>query len=179
MDVRTLCLGILTLEDATGYEIKKTFEDRLSHFFHASFGSIYPALTKLTQEGLVSCTAMSQEKRPDKKVYSITSEGRFAFMGELAKPATDDRYRSDFLATLMFSHLLPAGAVANMLDDRITKYQTQLADMAGECLEKQTDSEKFLCGYGMAVYQAAIDYINENRYLLEAEALRAQLAAAE
>ena len=45
MDVRTICLGILTRGDATGYEIKKLVEDGgYQHFVEASFGSIYPAL---------------------------------------------------------------------------------------------------------------------------------------
>ena len=39
MDIRTLCLGILTWGDASGYEIKKIFEDRLSYFYEASYGS--------------------------------------------------------------------------------------------------------------------------------------------
>ena len=51
MNVRTLCLGVLSFGDATGYEIKKMAEDGLfSHFIEASFGSIYPALTKMTDE---------------------------------------------------------------------------------------------------------------------------------
>ena len=65
MDVRTICLAILTRGDATGYEIKKLFEDGgYRHFVEASFGSIYPALNRLTEEGLVSVRAEAQEKRP-------------------------------------------------------------------------------------------------------------------
>ena len=58
MNVRTLCLGILSLGEATGYEIKKGIEDGMfSHFIDASFGSIYPALTQLAAEGLLSVRA--------------------------------------------------------------------------------------------------------------------------
>ena len=64
MDVRTICLGILTRGDATGYEIKKLFEDDgYQHFVEASFGSIYPALNRLTEEGYVSVREESQEKQ--------------------------------------------------------------------------------------------------------------------
>ena len=53
MNIRTLCLGILQFEDATGYEINKLVADgRFSHFIEASYGSIYPALTKMMQEEL-------------------------------------------------------------------------------------------------------------------------------
>ena len=77
MDVRTICLGILTRGPATGYEIKKLFEDDgYQHFVEASFGSIYPALNRLTEEGLVSVREDAQEKRPDRKVYSITTAAR-------------------------------------------------------------------------------------------------------
>ncbi len=42
MDVRTICLGILTRGDATGYEIKNLFQDDgYQHFVEASFGSIF------------------------------------------------------------------------------------------------------------------------------------------
>ena len=52
MNVKTLCLGVLSLGEASGYEIKKEIEEGLfSHFIDASFGSIYPALMQLNAEG--------------------------------------------------------------------------------------------------------------------------------
>ena len=52
MNIRTLCLGILSFREATGYEIKKMVEDGMfSHFIDASYGSIYPALTQMLNEG--------------------------------------------------------------------------------------------------------------------------------
>ena len=61
MNVRTLCLGILSVGEASGYEIKKEIEEGLfSHFIDASFGSIYPALTQLNAEGLVTLRAEEQ-----------------------------------------------------------------------------------------------------------------------
>src|SRR5215470_10258827 len=108
MDVRTICLGILTRGDATGYEIKNLFDDDgYQHFVEASFGSIYPALNRLTEDGLVSVRAEPQDKRPDRKVYSITAAGREAFLGSLLKKLPEDRHRSPFVFAMLFSHLLP------------------------------------------------------------------------
>ena len=78
MDVKTLCLGVLTEGDKTGYEIKQRFEEAFSHFFGAGFGSIYPALAELSRQGLVTCQSVEQDKRPDKKVYSLTAAGQSA-----------------------------------------------------------------------------------------------------
>src|SRR3546814_15551348 len=67
MDVKTLCLGVLSRGEASGYEIKKAFEEGpFSHIHHASFGSIYPALNALSAEGLVAVRAQAQNTRPAK-----------------------------------------------------------------------------------------------------------------
>lgn len=177
MDIRTLCLGVLTMGDATGYEIKKIFEDRLDLIFHASYGSIYPSLNRLTDEGLVSCEEFVQEKRPDKKIYSITAKGRYGFLEEIMKKPAADRFRSEYLATIMFSHLLPAGTISELIDQRIIERTEKIKDMATQCPGSPETAEQFMCGYGQAVYQAEIDYLNEYRHLLEADALMGRRAA--
>ena len=177
MDIRTLCLGILTMGDATGYEIKKTFEERLDLIFHASYGSIYPALNKLTKEGLVSCRALSQKKRPDKKIYSATASGRYQFFDEIMKKPASDRFRSEYLATLMFSHLLPAAAISKLIDERISDRTQKIAALVENCDLEQTEREQFLCSYGRTMYQAEIKYLEENRHILEADALIGSRAA--
>ncbi|WP_025899152.1 PadR family transcriptional regulator [Sneathiella glossodoripedis] len=177
MDVRTLCLGILTFGDATGYEIKKAFEDRLGLLYDASFGSIYPALNKLTEQGLISCREESQDHRPDKKVYSVTQEGQLEFIKHLQRKPKADKYRSDTLATMMFAHLLSPGKVATLLDNYIETCEENIATLSEGCDMKSSLSEKFLCGFGIAVKTASINYIRENRHLIEAESLLADSAA--
>ncbi|HET7334865.1 MAG TPA: PadR family transcriptional regulator, partial [Rhizomicrobium sp.] len=130
MDVRTICLGILTRGEATGYEIKKIFEtDGYQHFVEASFGSIYPALNRLTVEKLVSVRAEAQEKRPDRKVYSITPEGRSAFLASLMQPLPEDRHRSAFVFAMLFSHLLPNNRVSTLLDTYIAQCEEKLSQL--------------------------------------------------
>ena len=179
MDIRTLCLGILTWGDASGYEIKKIFEDRLSYFYEASYGSIYPALTKLTDDGLVSCRAEAQDKRPDKKVYAISPTGRMAFMDALTKMPGRDRIRSEFLAVMMYADLLPPRHLSNVIDDRTRQYRAMIADLEGCPRSEGSPSRQFVVGYGLALYEAAATYLENNRHLVEGEALLAQAAAAE
>ena len=83
MDVKTLCLGVLTFGDMTGYDIKKHFEEAFSHFFSAGYGSIYPALGELMRAGQVECRDVVQEHRPAKKVYRITPQGRDTLVAAL------------------------------------------------------------------------------------------------
>jgi len=166
MDVRTICLGILTRGEATGYEIKKLFdEDGYHHFVEASFGSIYPALTQLTRDGLVEVRAEAQEKRPDRKVYSITQAGRSQFLASLLKPLPEDRHRSAFVFAMLFSHLLPSQRVTDLLDAYTHQNEVNLAQL--DKAEGQTRGERFAIGLGQAIYAAVIDFLREHRADLE------------
>jgi len=168
MDVRTICLGILTRGDATGYEIKKLFEeDGYQHFVEASFGSIYPALNRMTEDGLVSVREESQEKRPDRKVYSITPKGREALLAALMKPLPEDRHRSPFVFAMLFADLLPAERVTRMLNAYIAAAEAKLAQLDQTTNRPRTASENFVAGIGRAVYVAMIDYLRTHRAEVE------------
>ena len=174
MDVRTLCLGVLSLGDASGYEIKKRLEDTFSHFYDASFGSIYPALNRLQKEGLVKCETEAQAKRPDKKVYSLTVDGRLSLVSVLNTLPGRDRVRSEFLVAMCFADLLEASQIAEMIDRRIAEHRMDAADLAVR-EARSPAAQQFVAGYGRAVYEAAATYLEENRYLVESEALLAQV----
>lgn len=113
MNVRTLCLSILFEGEATGYEIRRLCVDgECAYFVEASYGSIYPALSRLEGEGLVTSRTERQDGRPAKKIYAITDKGRTAFIDSLFEPLGDDVFRSPFLLFARFAHLLPANLVA-------------------------------------------------------------------
>lgn len=181
MDVRTVCLGALTLGDATGYEIRKMFEEGpFQYFTDAGFGSIYPALNRLHDEGLVTCEQQSQSGRPDKKVYSITKRGRATFTTAIRKPPGPDKIRSDFLLTLFFEHLLPRALIGETVDERIEWYRAKLERLQSCDRTGRQNGPAFVNGFGQAVYAAAMAYLEENRdRLLEAETDSAESQAAE
>jgi PadR family transcriptional regulator, regulatory protein AphA len=162
MDVRTICLGILTRGEATGYEIKKLFDDDgYQYFVEVSFGSIYPALNQLTQDGLVQVREEAQEKRPDRKVYSITPAGRSQFLASLLKPLPEDRHRSAFVFAMVFSHLLPPERVSEMLDTYIRQNEERLAQL--NKANASTRGERFATGLGQAIYTAMLEFLREHR----------------
>lgn len=168
MDTKTLCLGVLTRGDASGYEIKKAFESGpFGHIQEIGFGSIYPALAQLLKDDLVTVTQYAQVGRPDKKVYSLTSSGRLYLLDALDEPTEPDKVRSDFLFHMMFAHLLSPSALEDMIDERMAVLKSGIAN-----LENFSDagfplaSEEFINGYALAIYRAMADYIEEHRYQL-------------
>lgn len=171
MDAKTLCLGVLLRGEASGYEIKKAFEEGpFNHFHQTSFGSIYPALNALSAEGLITGRAQAQDKRPDKKLYSITPKGQNALISALMIEPAPDVMRSDFLFILSFAQFLPPGRVGQLIDQRIAWYREALERMEScACNNTLPAGAAFVRGMGIAVYRAAADYLETHRAELIAE----------
>ncbi len=164
MDVRMVCLGVLTLGDATGYEIRKMFEEGpFQYFTDAGFGSIYPALKKLHGEGYVTVREQAQDSRPDKKVYTITPAGRAAFTAAIAKAPGADKFRSDFLLAMFFEHFMPPDLIAEAVDERIKWYREKLELMQSCDRSGWGAGPTFVNLFGQAVYGAAANFLEENR----------------
>jgi len=176
MDTRILCLGVLNRGPASGYEIRKAFEEGpFAHFQDASFGSIYPALRRLSEEGHIRTAEPDPEGRPEKKVYRITQSGREALYDAVSAAPGDDRIRSDFLFVLFFGHLLPPAHLDRLVDQRIAEYRACLADMRE--MQAQTPAEGFVLGFGVTLYEAAARYLEEHRHeLLSAAVARPKVA---
>lgn len=179
MDVKTVCLGMLTEGPASGYDLKKEFESTFSHFFVAGYGSIYPALATLSEDALVDCEEIPQEGKPDRKVYRITDKGHQFLLAALGNLEPSHKVRSEFLATLCFAHLMPPKDVEAVLDHRlatITNFQGMFTQFEQECVCDWPEGAKFVLGMGQAIAAAMENYINENRHIL-AEKPTAEAAA--
>lgn len=165
MNVRTLCLGVLSTGEASGYEIKKEIEEGMfSHFIEASYGSIYPALTQLAGEGLLTVRAEEQTGKPDKKVYAITSAGQQALARSIAVLPAKDKYKSEFLFQMLLQQYISPGAMLMAVDKQISDLNADLARIADcRCSEEPHAGARFVADYGEAVLTAAVKCLNEKR----------------
>ena len=166
MDVKTLCLGVLSLGERSGYEIKKTLEESFHHFFRASYGSIYPALAELERSGHVEGREVCQEGRPAKKVYVMTPAGRRALETALAGEEPRHVVRSEFLVLMFFAHLLPPARLAAVIDTMTARFRDGLAadlDHYERTHDELTPGQRFALGYGRTVVAAALGYLERHR----------------
>jgi DNA-binding PadR family transcriptional regulator len=167
MNISTLCLGILHFDDATGYEINKLVtEGRFSHFIEASYGSIYPTLTKMMAAGFVTCRTEAQDGRPSRKIYSITDAGREHFLMALKETPQPNRFKSEFLFVGLFADLLPSSHMAEVVaqnEARLTEKVSHMREAYERC---KHPGSQFALGYGIAANEAALNYLRENKNLL-------------
>ena len=87
---------------------QESFLDLVSTLFSGlSYGSIYPALKKMENHGLVSKRTEIQDGAPNRKIYTITDAGRVAFLDSLRSPLILEQPKSPLTEGLLFAHLSP------------------------------------------------------------------------
>src|SRR5579872_414535 len=147
------------MKEASGYEIKKELEvGKFSHFVDASFGSIYPALTQMSAEGLLSVRSEEQSGRPDKKVYAITEAGMAALAKNLAVVPARDKFKSEFLFEMLFQNFLSQEHVDLVIEKQHADLSEDLARIEQKRAMKGNNAlgegPKFVMGYGECVLRA-------------------------
>lgn len=80
-----IALGMVLENHLTGYDIKKMIENGIGVFYKASFGSLYPALKRLTEKGFLTVSEKPHGSR--KKIfYQTTKDGKNQFYDWLTSP---------------------------------------------------------------------------------------------
>jgi len=113
MTTRYAILGLLSIEPMSGYDIRKASTDALSHFWHESYGQIYPALAALEREGLVRLLPAAASDKRSRKVYALTSTGRRALAAWRKKTPVERPFRNELLLKL-FTADAPSDVVAHL-----------------------------------------------------------------
>ena len=119
MSLKHALLGFLNYGPHTGYELKKVFDISVAHFWNAELSQIYPSLKSLEAEGLVEMNVEVQSDRPNRKVYSITDDGRRELIEWLATPAESDQVREPLLVKLFFGSSLSKRDLLAVLHKRV------------------------------------------------------------
>lgn len=90
MSIKHAILGLLADGPRHGYGLKAGYEAELAPGSTLNIGQVYPALGRLQEEGHVTVEAVSQTERPDRKVYTLTDNGRRELEAWLASPSKQD-----------------------------------------------------------------------------------------
>ncbi len=133
MSLRHIMLGMLR-EPHSGYDIKKTFEQRLRNFWRAELSQIYPLLQKMDDEGLLTSKASPSDIGPTRKVYKRTAKGRKELSAWLTEGPAVGTERIGYLAQVYF--LSELGDAAAVLD-----FMYELRNYMADWLDTLTDTE--------------------------------------
>lgn len=171
-------LGLLEKEPRSGYDLSAFADRSVAYFWPISRTLVYRELARLERLGLVQGAAVAQERLPDKRLYSITDEGRAALDDWLAEPTFEEtRFRSGFLLKFFFGLRVPSERVTQLLDDYRSSLEQELATLRGIEQRLADDRSKrfgrLAAVYGIRSAEARLGWLRE----VEAELLPQALSA--
>src|SRR5690606_28346505 len=109
-------LGLLAAGPKSGYDIKKEVEEKLSHFWSASYGHLYPVLESLRRRDLVERRREEQEGRPPRYVYSLTEDGWQALREWFVRPTEYAKPRNELLLRVFFGEFTEPDALSLVIE---------------------------------------------------------------
>ena len=75
----------------SGYELARRFDRSIGYFWSASHQQIYRTLRTMEDDGWVHAATVAQRGRPDKKVYTVSEQGRAELARWIAQPLSPSR----------------------------------------------------------------------------------------
>lgn len=107
-------LGLLARQPATGYDLARDLRRPVGYFWHARHSQIYPTLTQLEADGMVTHEVIAGAGPRPTKQYRVTRSGRSAVRRWLREttPEVDDR---EILLRVYLVWLLPTRDALAML----------------------------------------------------------------
>ena len=179
-------LGLLEEHELHGYELRRRLRDQLGVLANVSFGSIYPALSRLESSGAVETVEQAASAAPlapptgslsgewamlrarrhsgprgrrSRKVYRITPVGKQLFLELLSEPGTDDA-RSFGLRLAFARHLAPQARLG-LLERRRAQLLQRLAEV-----RPVTDNEP-LDTYARSVVEHTADSVEQDIHWID------------
>lgn len=111
---------------ASGYDLGKQFESSVGFFWKATHQQIYRELTKLEEQGWISAEVITQESRPDKKLYSVTELGKQRLIEWMVQPGEPAPVKDDLLVKIFAGYLAPKELMLQELERHRQLHQERL-----------------------------------------------------
>lgn len=89
MALRNALLAALLDGEASGYDLAKDFDASVANFWTTTPQQLYRELDRMETDGLIRARLVLQERRPNKRLFSLTDAGRRAlreFTSALPRP---------------------------------------------------------------------------------------------
>lgn len=185
MSLKHGILGLLNYGSMSGYELNSVFKESLSFFWSAQTSQIYRELETMEKNGWVENELVIQEGRPNKKLYSLTDEGKTEYHNWLSNSESDIensmKIRSAFLMRVFFAGELSDEDAIKLIEDYLKeclKTAERLTLVEGvidgfstltQNADKRSKYWKLTALYGEAYYTAEITWAKKAIEILRGE----------
>lgn len=154
---------MLTFGAKSGYDLSKMVTKSIGHFFSPAKSQIYSELRRLVGLGFADVEHVNQTVRPNKRLYSITPEGRRELKTWLETSEVEpESIKSPFLLKMFFGALISREVLISQVKQAHEQAQEEL--QALEAVQAQIkDQPEFLypnlvLRFGLAHNRASVSW---------------------
>jgi len=184
MSLRHGLLGLLNYAPMTGYDLNKEFNESLGFFWQAKASQIYRELDAMERAGWLSSERIIQDDKPNKRVYSITAQGKAEFLQWLSSldPINNAlRTKSAFLMRIFFGGELNPESTLELLSvfrqtylENATHLNTAMEEVNAlphedERMSKNSKYWKLTALCGEIMYKANLEWVDRAIAILQEE----------
>lgn len=144
MSLRHALLVTLLDGEASGYELAKRFDIRVASFWHAQPPQLYAELARMEAEGLIEGQTVLQERRPNKRLFTLSEQGQAELVRWLHEPSRLNATKDELLVRMAGVDHMDPSAARVAIDQRRSHAADKLAtyeEMSALLLRGRTEDE--------------------------------------
>ncbi|MEU4600264.1 PadR family transcriptional regulator [Nocardia sp. NPDC023988] len=127
MALRNAVLAALLDGEASSYELAKTFDASVANFWMAAPQQLYKELERMAADGLIETRVVQQERRPNKRLHTITPAGRAALHEFIASAAKPTAIRDEMMVKVQGMDVEDTAAARAAIAERMEWARAKLA----------------------------------------------------
>jgi DNA-binding PadR family transcriptional regulator len=129
MSLRFALLGLLAVQPASGYDLKRAINRSTYFIWNATGPQIYNTLHNLRAEGYITSKALAQTGKPDKQIHTITASGRAALKAFMGEPIRASVTRDEVLLRIFFGNFASGKTIRRELEAYLDRIGQERATM--------------------------------------------------
>ncbi|WP_181770558.1 PadR family transcriptional regulator [Amycolatopsis pittospori] len=126
MALRNAILAMLLEDEASGYDLAKSFNASVANFWTTTPQQLYRELDRMESQGLVTARVVEQRRRPTKRLFSLTDDGAAELAEFTTKAPKPTAIRDELLVQVQAIEAGDADAVRSAIADRMAVAETKL-----------------------------------------------------
>lgn len=162
-----LLLGLLEIEPNYGYKLHRLIKSDLRHVWRLSQSQIYNTLRRMEGRRWIWGVTETQDKRPDRRRFTLTDEGRGQLSSWLATPIGPSLrdFRVAFLSKVYLGRRLSRVQLVSILDQQQGALQKGLLEL--EKLQERMGDKETISALSLRLrvrhLKALLSWINDYR----------------
>jgi PadR family transcriptional regulator AphA len=127
MSLRFALLGLLAVEPASGYDLKRAINRSTYFIWNATGPQIYNTLHKLRDEGYIASESLAQKGKPDKQIHTITANGQAALKDFMSEPIRASVTRDEVLLRIFFGNFANKKTIRREIESYLDRIRHERA----------------------------------------------------